>query len=350
MLVAARGQEQEASTVPGAVLARYPLPDREPRAGIGQELERGEVRGQHGAHAERGLRVVGIDDRLRDRALHRLGERRQVGLEQMVDQHLVLRHPLLPEHPGAVGEELACGRHPERVDGVLLLRDEGGGHHVEVAGVARFEEGRPARRAGIKRIEQHVAVRIEERARVGAHLVVEHAALAPRADLGDEVGDQHRLARAGGARHDGVLGLGALGVGDAGDTSAPGCAPAESAPLPIRLHHAVQQQHALGSGIGPKLIDRRSPHASASRGMVTFVAGRRRGDFGDSSLVRMDAQSRAEIESPRARGPYTARCEYCPATGVRPDALQSKRQRFLFAYGAGNRPRCCGQTNAQEGH
>ena len=142
MLVAARGQEQE----PAALLVGDPLPDREGLAGIGQELQRREVGGQHGAHAERGLRVVGIDDRLGDGALHRLGERRQVGLQEMVDQDLVVLDALLPEHPGAVGEELPCRRHPERIHRVLLLGNERRGHHVEVAGVAGFEEGRPAGR------------------------------------------------------------------------------------------------------------------------------------------------------------------------------------------------------------
>ena len=55
--------------------------------------------------------------------------------------------------------------------------------------------------------------------------------------------------------------------------------------------------------VGPKLIDRRSPHASASRGMVTFIAGRVSGDYTDQSYVRTHAQSRADIESPRARVP-----------------------------------------------
>ena len=45
-------------------------------------------------------------------------------------------------------------------------------------------------------------------------------------------------------------------------------------------------------------VESRSPRS----GM--FVAGRGRGDFADSSLVRTSAQSRAEIESPRARVPY----------------------------------------------
>ena len=117
------------------------------------------------------------------------------------------------------------------------------------------------------------------------------------------------------------------------DTSAPGCASAEFAPLPIRLHHAVQQQHALGSGIGPKLIDRRSPHASASRGMVTFVAGRRRPDLVDSSRVPIHAELRAEIESSRARDPYTANLKYSPATVLRAATLHSKWTHSLAAYG-----------------
>ena len=68
MLVAARGEEQEAPAVPAAVLLADPVPDREGLPGIGQELERGKVGREHGAHRERGLRVLGIDDRLRDRA------------------------------------------------------------------------------------------------------------------------------------------------------------------------------------------------------------------------------------------------------------------------------------------
>ena len=40
----------------------------------------------------------------------------------------------------------------------------------------------------------------------------------------------------------------------------------------------------------------------------TLGAGRRRGDFCDSSRVPAHAQSRSEIESPRARVPYVAEC------------------------------------------
>ena len=124
------------------------------------------------------------------------------------------------------------------------------------------------------------------------------------------------------------------------DTSAPGCASAESAPLPIRLHHAVQQQHALGSGIGPKLIDRRSPYASASRGMVTFVAGRSCGEFGDSSPVPPHAQSRAELEPPRARVPYTAGCKFSPTTVLRAlmRSIRSRRATSSLTRTLRNRP------------
>ena len=213
MLVAARGQEQEAVLV----LLADPIPNRERLALIRQELQRPEVGRQHGAHRERGLRVLRIDDRLRDRAFHGLGQCRQVGLEQMVDQDLVLGDALLPEHAGAVGEQLPRRRHPERVHRVLLLRDQRGRHHVEVARVAGFEKGRPARRPRIERVHQHVARGIEEGPGVAPHLVVDHAALAPGADLRDEIGDQHGLARSGGARDDGVLGLGALRIRDAGN-------------------------------------------------------------------------------------------------------------------------------------
>ena len=63
-----------------------------------------------------------------------------------------------------------------------------------------------------------------------------------------------------------------------------------------------------------------------------FVAGRRSRDLGDSSRMRTHAQSRPEIESPRARSPYTAGSEFSPATVLRPAALQFERKRFHAAY------------------
>ena len=41
-------------------------------------------------------------------------------------------------------------------------------------------------------------------------------------------------------------------------------------------------------------------------GSGTFVVITRRREFRDSSLMRTPARSRAELESPRARVPYTA--------------------------------------------
>lgn len=75
---------------------------------------------------------------------------------------------------------------------------------------------------------------------------------------------------------------------------------------------------SLISGIGP---------------VVPLVAGRGRGDFADPSAVRTHAQSRAEIELPRARGPYTARNEFSLETVVRTVARTTYRSRFRVAYG-----------------
>lgn len=71
---------------------------------------------------------------------------------------------------------------------------------------------------------------------------------------------------------------------------------------------------------------------------VVNVAGRRRADFCDPSHVRTRSQSCAEIESSRARGPYTAGYEIHPQTEMRTATLQSKRQRFLPAYGPAHPP------------
>ena len=239
VLVAPGREEQEALPV----LVRDPIPDREGLALVGQELEGGEIGGQHGAHAERGLGVVGIDDGLRDRTLHRLGKRGEVGLEQVVDQDPVVLHPLLAQHARAVGEELPCGGDPERVHRVLLLRDQGRGHHVEVARSPGLQEGRPARRPCVERVHQHVAGLVEEGGGVGTHLVVDHAALAPFPDLGHQVRDQHRLARARGAGDDRVLGLGPLRIRDAGDAvgaEPPAARKRSQQPRPGRLNPAAQ--------------------------------------------------------------------------------------------------------------
>ena len=67
----------------------------------------------------------------------------------------------------------------------------------------------------------------------------------------------------------------------------------------------------------------------------TFVAGRRRRDFSDPSLARTHAQSRAELESSRARVPYIAGWESSSATVLRTRAQQSKRTRSPAAYGLG---------------
>ena len=181
-------------------------------SGIVEVFQRPDVGGEHGPHRERRFRVVGIDDGLRHRSLHRLGEFAEVGLEQVLDQDPVFRHPPLAQDARAIGEQLAGRGDPERIDGVLLLRDQRRGHGVEIPRACRFVERRPARAACVKRVEQHVAVRIEERAGVAAHLVVEHAALAALSDLRDEIGDQHGLSGPRGARDDGVLGLGTLGI------------------------------------------------------------------------------------------------------------------------------------------
>ena len=182
---------------------------------------RADVGGEHGADG--GARSWGWRDRrrLRHGALHGLGEGVEAGLEQVFDQDSVAGLAPFPEHGGAVGEQLACGGDPEGVDGVLLAGDEGGSHGVEVAGVAGFEEGRPAWGASVEGIEKDVAPGIEEGLGVASHLVVDDAALAALAYLLDEVGDEDGLAGARGSGDERVAGLGARGPGDAGDAVGP---------------------------------------------------------------------------------------------------------------------------------
>ena len=212
------------------------------------------MRRQHGAHRERGLGVLGVDDGLRHRALHGLGQGGQLCLEQVLDEYPVLRHAALPEDARAVREQLPGGRDPEGVHRVLLLGDEGGRHRVEVPGRPGFQEGRPPRRAGVEGIHQDVAGGVVERPRVAPHLVIEDAALAAFPDLGDQVRDQDGLARTRGARDDGVLGFRALGPGDARDAGSG---------LARRRKELFRQAGGEGPDAPPERLSRshlRAPH------------------------------------------------------------------------------------------
>ena len=97
-----------------ARLVGDPLADRERPSLVGQHLERAEMRGQHGAHREGGLRVLGIDDRLHDRALHRLGERRELGLQEVVDQYLSSPSPPAPRTRRRRWRRAGARRSPRR--------------------------------------------------------------------------------------------------------------------------------------------------------------------------------------------------------------------------------------------
>ena len=71
---------------------------------------------------------------------------------------------------------------------------------------------------------------------------------------------------------------------------------------------------------------------------VTFVAGRRRGNFRDCSHLRTNAQSCAHLESPRARVPNMAAREFSLATVLRGTTHTAYWKCFLGAYGS-HRPR-----------
>ena len=93
-----------------------------------------------------------------------------------------------------------------------------------------------------------------------------------------------------------------------------------------------------------------SGRARQDPAIVAYVAGTRRRVFLASSLVRTHAQSRAQLESPRARVSYNAGCGFSPATVVRTGAQQSKRPGFLVAYGARHRtPQRLSQRKPYEG-
>ena len=106
--------------------------------------------------------------------------------------------------------------------------------------------------------------------------------------------------------------------------------------LSIRLRLTTPSQRSRRPEPSSNPIDRpgyRTPPRPASSRVTTFVAERRRGDFRNSPPARTCAQSRAVLESLRARVPHTVGCEFSQASVVRTDALQSKQARSRAAYG-----------------
>ena len=100
--------------------------------------------------------------------------------------------------------------------------------------------------------------------------------------------------------------------------------------------------------IGPMRSARRSWTNSGRASCATLVAERRHRNSADSPFVRTSAQSRAAIESPRARVPYTDGTEFSASPVLRTAALQSKRTCFLPAYGVTHRPQPSGPLHGRQ--
>lgn len=74
---------------------------------------------------------------------------------------------------------------------------------------------------------------------------------------------------------------------------------------------------------------------ASSRGLGAPGCWSQKGDGGISAIspfMRARAQPRVEFESPRARVPYTARCEFSPTTTLRPGAQTKYQARYPAAY------------------
>ena len=105
---------------------------------------------------------------------------------------------------------------------------------------------------------------------------------------------------------------------------------------PCRSHAVNVTMPAGGTGrSGPEGISAIRPTREHPRltSRTTFVVRTRRREFWDSSLMRTHAQSRAEIESPRARVPYAAGWELPPGTRLRAGARVKYWNRSPGAYG-----------------
>ena len=125
------------------------------------------------------------------------------------------------------------------------------------------------------------------------------------------------------------------------DSDAPHCSPSEHAPLSIHLRSALpafrsrpprSKDHALVR------TDHLRPQSQASRANVMNVAGRRRQELCDWSILPINAQSCTEIESYRTRVPTIPGCEFLPATVLPAHAQVKYSKRFRVAYGQRRSP------------
>ena len=117
----------------------------------------------------------------------------------------------------------------------------------------------------------------------------------------------------------------------------------QPAPPSRRSRQAMPLQRCRRSrrkvrGVDSRDMRTRRRGVSQSDGM--FVAGRRRRKFRHSSLMRTHAQSRAELESSRARVPYAAGFELTPETRLRTRARVKYPTRYPPAYA--HSPSNCG--------
>ena len=109
---------------------------------------------------------------------------------------------------------------------------------------------------------------------------------------------------------------------------------------PPRLHQARRRSPASRIGNVRQALAteaHRSVFRTCSPAAETFVAETRCREIRNSSLVSTDAQSCAQLESPRARVPSCGRRGFFPATALRAPALQPRSRHFPAAYAGGNR-------------
>ena len=120
-------------------------------------------------------------------------------------------------------------------------------------------------------------------------------------------------------------------------THAQRCAGVDLRILPRHFRWHGSRRHSYSRRprtIGPMSLDRRRLGTKAGRAScASLVAGTSRGDFVDASFMRTEAQSRAEIESPRVRVPYSAGCELLVTTALRTAAHAQYRRRYQSAFG-----------------
>ena len=189
----ARREEQDRSRSGNAA---GPVPYREARAVVGQQLQRLGIGIEHGPDRLRHARCFGSGQRVGHGAAHELVDLRKIGRHQPGCERVVGGLTGTLEMQAHFDKEHASGEYPELLRAAAIVRNERFGGSVEFALAGAVMEYAPGRTAGIERVQNDVALGVVKGLDEGPGEVEDHRALPTHPGLAEELAKGHGLAGA----------------------------------------------------------------------------------------------------------------------------------------------------------